>query len=546
MKGFLAGLVLVLPIVALGQDGQVKTYKHDQFSEDIYSAANEVNGKILQNEPGFVAGEAFGALFRPGLQDYPLKIVGIDLLLTGPQGDFDQSADIDIEIYLDAGQGPGPTNETPDFVISNGDFYNPDTNEFGIPIKGNLGYQFNFDESVDEKGVPPLVTSGNVLVMIRFKNSGGDYSAEYGTIKCLKFNEIGACGCQPVAMLVDPQNTTQTNVLHIVDPPGQCSGNNKWFFFEGINQTGGVKGDVMLRLRATTSDFGCEGSCDSKNCGDDGCGNSCGACADGELCVQGTCKEDGGNPPCETKCAGKDCGDDGCDGVCGVCTGETVCQEGQCIKPDSGCSCDGKDCGDDGCGGSCGSCADGEQCEAGKCVDDPACSCDGAECGDDGCAGSCGTCSPGQTCNSGKCEDDTPVGVGPITVASISPNEGFEDEQTEVSIVGEGFADGATVKLGGTSLVAVDVVSAQFISATVPKGMTASETRYDLIIVGADGNVGQLPSAFLVQSRPKDKSNSAPASSCSAGASGSGSTAALLLIALGSLLAIRRRLSTFG
>jgi hypothetical protein len=58
---------------------------------------------------------------------------------------------------------------------------------------------------------------------------------------------------------------------------------------------------------------GCLPLCDGKQCGDDGCGGSCGACAENEACgADGQCM-------CAPSCEGKTCGDDGCGGSCGVC-----------------------------------------------------------------------------------------------------------------------------------------------------------------------------------------------------------------------------------
>ena len=56
---------------------------------------------------------------------------------------------------------------------------------------------------------------------------------------------------------------------------------------------------------------------------------------------------------CTPDCTAKQCGDDGCGGSCGDCIGQDECIDGQCVcQPD----CEGKTCGDDGCGGSCGNC----------------------------------------------------------------------------------------------------------------------------------------------------------------------------------------------
>ena len=103
-------------------------------------------------------------------------------------------------------------------------------------------------------------------------------------------------------------------------------------------------------------------ACAGKECGDDGCGGSCGVCPGGTGCVNFHCS-------CQSNCAGKQCGDDGCGGSCGTCPGGYVCQNGlcQCLP-----NCGGKQCGADGCGGTCGSCNQGYHCTPnGICEADP-------------------------------------------------------------------------------------------------------------------------------------------------------------------------------
>jgi MYXO-CTERM domain-containing protein len=170
----------------------------------------------------------------------------------------------------------------------------------------------------------------------------------------------------------------------------------------------------------------CVGDCNGRECGDDGCGVSCGSCIPGESCEQGTCQ------PCSADCTDKLCGGDGCGGSCGECLDHQICQEGQCVClpdctdllcGDDGCGgscgeclsnqecqdglcvclpdCSGKECGDDGCGGLCGTCSGNDVCQQAQCVCLPECS--GLECGDDGCGGSCGTCQAGTTCQQGNC-----------------------------------------------------------------------------------------------------------------------------------------------
>jgi GH25 family lysozyme M1 (1,4-beta-N-acetylmuramidase) len=99
----------------------------------------------------------------------------------------------------------------------------------------------------------------------------------------------------------------------------------------------------------------CQPACDGKQCGDDGCGGSCGSCTGPSACTDGKCL-------CAPSCHGKQCGDDGCGGSCGACPQQAYCQAGICYEGQCVPQCAGRECGDDGCGGSCGSCGDGEQC----------------------------------------------------------------------------------------------------------------------------------------------------------------------------------------
>jgi len=67
-------------------------------------------------------------------------------------------------------------------------------------------------------------------------------------------------------------------------------------------------------------------ACDGVECGDNGCGGSCGECSEQETCTEGFCV-------CQPVCAGKDCGSDGCGGVCGDCGVELICSNGLCVDP---------------------------------------------------------------------------------------------------------------------------------------------------------------------------------------------------------------------
>ena len=151
------------------------------------------------------------------------------------------------------------------------------------------------------------------------------------------------------------------------------------------------------------------------------------------MCVQ-ECQQCGTECPCTPVCEDVECGNDGCGGSCGECGEGGVCQSGQCVEsecggvPWEGC-CDGetltyceggglvsKDCPGDGpCGWKaqdhyydCGT--DGGEDPAGEfpfscaayCVPD----CEGKGCGDDGCEGSCGECKENELCIDDLCVED--------------------------------------------------------------------------------------------------------------------------------------------
>jgi hypothetical protein len=104
-------------------------------------------------------------------------------------------------------------------------------------------------------------------------------------------------------------------------------------------------------------------------------------------------------------------------------------------------------------------------------------------------------CVEGLTCNQGQCaKEDVPV--GDLAVTEISPTSGRTDEQTPVSIIGFGFRDGDEVRLGGTLLIAVEVIADGLISATVPKGMAPG--FYTVIVSNSSGSQGHLKDGFEI------------------------------------------------
>ncbi len=143
---------------------------------------------------------------------------------------------------------------------------------------------------------------------------------------------------------------------------------------------------------------------------------------------------------CTPVCVGKECGDDGCGGSCGSCTSAQypICNTalGACVAtcvPD----CMGRDCGDDGCGGQCGTCASGASClSSGRCVPD-AWSCDPSYYGAaDPCDCECGApdpdcadpssyvagCESQEVCDlQGHCASKVPAGwtCSPLSYAAV-------------------------------------------------------------------------------------------------------------------------------
>jgi hypothetical protein len=84
-----------------------------------------------------------------------------------------------------------------------------------------------------------------------------------------------------------------------------------------------------------------------------------------------------------------------------------------------------------------------------------------------------------------------------LTVTTIDPGFGIANLQTQVSILGSGFAGNMSARLGGTSLIAVQVENQSLMSATVPNGLAAG--TYSLIVSNADGQTALLDDAFEVR-----------------------------------------------
>ncbi len=536
-------------------------FKHDQFPSDLSSAANTINGGQFYVQPGFVAGEAFGQIYTPLPEMYPLQIKGFDVVLAAPPYATETLfTNATIEVYNSESQTADPGN-APIYSITTSDLLDPKTQQFGFPLQGNVGIHVEFDLSnADDR--PPVITSGKVWLVIRINDDARDMSMEWGTLQCtvIDIGGLGSvgCGCQNVGTVHDATIVPKVNVLHHVIPLGQCSGNKQWSYMENIsNGTFAINGDIILRLHADVAAEPCIPDCEGLQCGSDGCGGTCGNCQNGRFCVEGECVtcqpnclsrqcgEDGCGgscgtcaegqicgddyfckAPCTPDCADKECGSDGCGGTCGTCTTGT-CVAGQCetaCVPD----CADKECGPDGCGNSCGTCGADTACVDGVCEAPQTCTpnCNGKTCGDDGCGHTCGTCEGGETCTAGAC-------VGSFEVTDISPDFGPTSSSTLVSITGRGFVDGAKVKLGGTNLQSVVFTGSSLIEATVPSGLAPG--RYNVIVVNPDGALAQLVDGFEIRGASTDIPASGTDSGCTSG------RFELVALALFGLMVLRRR-----
>jgi len=83
-----------------------------------------------------------------------------------------------------------------------------------------------------------------------------------------------------------------------------------------------------------------------------------------------------------------------------------------------------------------------------------------------------------------------------LTLTGVDPNEGPNDLDVQITISGNGFAEGAEARLGETSLINVVVINETSIEATVPWGMDPGV--YTLIVTNPNSETGELPEAYTV------------------------------------------------
>ena len=354
----------------------------------------------------------------------------------------------------------------------------------------HFGYYDCVDDGADPSGKHPLACPSDCTPNCNGKECG--YDGCYGLCgTCPKgeYCDAGkcqACSCDgrecgsdecgnPCGTCADGKVCNKDGKCVANDNPGMCSPNDDATKVCGANDTacktiqdctcqvdkyccnksGNAWDDVCVQEARENCNLECKcvPDCKNKECGDDGCGGTCGKCADGQFCQKQ--KDSQGHATgmkcvqC-TGCNDKECGYDECKTACGGCTGGKFCdtdahkcidQPAYCVEkngPNCGQNsgdCDPKllDCvcnkgvtfftaPDPYC---CGKDKDGNALPNWKwdlfcvveyqycglstyhdsfqvCPCEP--NCNGKECGDDGCGGTCGKCADGQTCNDkGKC-----------------------------------------------------------------------------------------------------------------------------------------------
>ncbi len=165
---------------------------------------------------------------------------------------------------------------------------------------------------------------------------------------------------------------------------------------------------------------------------------------------------------CHPTCALRDCGDDGCGSSCGECSADERCINFKCLPAETcneeqrSVNCDGRDCGPDGCGGYCGLCPELHACDeqAARCLPvtcQPECG--DLECGPDPiCGASCGHCPPGRRCGpEGRCLGTYPPPPYGTGVGDIIDDLAFTDAAGETVRLSDFYRTAKAIVLVSTS-----------------------------------------------------------------------------------------------
>ena len=231
--------------------GTPHTFKHDQFASDIQEAVEEIDAQALGAQPSFVQGDAFGVVFQPTSNMYPIKILGVDLAVAAMKNDPENSTThANIEVYFLLDDEIDMDAIAPTFSVSTADVLNETTGEPGAPLVGDAPNSIDFDWQ-DPDGHPPMLNSGSFMIAVRFAQPAQDLQSEWGAFQCSQQPTIGLCGCQTVGTVHDQALTPSSNVLHVIYPPVSCQGAERtWVWFDDV----GLTGDLIVRARALLGD----------------------------------------------------------------------------------------------------------------------------------------------------------------------------------------------------------------------------------------------------------------------------------------------------
>jgi hypothetical protein len=92
-------------------------------------------------------------------------------------------------------------------------------------------------------------------------------------------------------------------------------------------------------------------------------------------------------------------------------------------------------------------------------------------------------------------------GVPPVTVTSVSPNNGTAFGGTAVTVNGTGFVSGATVTFGGTAATSVVVVGPTQITATTPAHAAGA---VNVVVTNVDTSSGTLTNGYTYNTQRFD------------------------------------------
>lgn len=253
MRSKLVALSVIASFLIAGTAGAKEIWKYDDGPDDLGSLAG-TKMHPQYGHPGFVKGEAFGVLFRPKKEQYPVEIESVELVMAAAGSVPDPTTvklNATIEIWNDKSDASAPSSSKPLWSVGTADFFNPVTAKPGTPIQGNtvMIYEFKGSKPGDK---PPVITAGNIRVVVRINSPATDLSTYWGKTDCAKLSLGGVdvgCGCQKLAALTDTATTMKTQLMHIVWPLGTCSGNKQWRFVEDLNNgLIQMKGDFRLRM----------------------------------------------------------------------------------------------------------------------------------------------------------------------------------------------------------------------------------------------------------------------------------------------------------